>query len=70
MAHSFEREHSSGRLRTATSVVEEHHADDLDAMATLFELRQNHLAELVAGGMPAGAEDVRDLHDGGSFLKL
>jgi len=64
----FEREHSSGRLWTATTVVEEHHADDLDAVAALFELRQNHLAELVAGGMPASAEHIRDLHDGGSFL--
>ena len=49
-------------------VVEEHHADDLDAMTTLFELRQDHLAELVAGGVPAGAEDVCDLHDGNPFL--
>ena len=63
-----ECEHSSGRLQTAAIVVEEHHADDLDAVAALFELRQNHLAELVAGGMPAGAEDVRNLHDGLSFL--
>ena len=68
LADFFEREHSGGRLRTVTSVVEEHHADNFDAMAALFELRQNHLAELVAGGMPAGAEYICDFHDGGSFL--
>ena|SRR6476659_1504413 len=64
----FEPEHSSGRLRTASTVVEEHHADDLDAMAAFFELRQDHLAEFVTGGMPAGAEHIGDLHDGLSFL--
>ena len=64
----FERGHSSRRLWTPTVVVEEHHADDLDAVAALFELGQDHLAELVAGGMSARAEDVCDLHDGGSFL--
>jgi hypothetical protein len=39
-----EREHSSGRLQTAAIVVEEHHADDLDAVAALFELWQDHLS--------------------------
>jgi hypothetical protein len=28
-------------------VVEEHHVDDLDAMAALFHLRRDHLAVLV-----------------------
>jgi hypothetical protein len=27
-----------------------------------LELWQNHLAQLIASGMPAGAEDVRNLH--------
>jgi hypothetical protein len=44
-------------------VVEEHHANDPNAMAALFELRQDHLAELVASCVPTRAENVRDLHE-------
>ena len=60
-AGCFEPEHSSAPLRTTTTVVEAHHAVDLDAVTALFELRQNHLVELVADGMTAGAEVARDL---------
>lgn len=48
-------------------IVEEHHADDLDAVISGFELWQNHLAQLIASGMPAGAEDIRNLHEFRSF---
>src|SRR5579884_1410809 len=43
-------------------VVEEEHADDLGAVPALFELRKDHLAELVAGGVAARRENVRNLH--------
>ena len=56
----FDRDRSE-RLRLGV-VVEEHHADDLGAVASLFELREDHLAEFVAGGVAGGAEDVGDLH--------
>ena len=59
--------HVGEQLQTAAVVVEEHHADDFDAVAALFELGQDHLAELITGGMSAGAEDVRDLHESHSF---
>ena len=44
-------------------IVEEHHADHLDAVTAIFELRQNHLTELITGGVAAGAEDIRNLHE-------
>ena len=44
-------------------VVEEEHAGDLDAVCACFELRENHLAQLVAGR--AGADEhVCDPHVG------
>ena len=46
-------------------VVKEEHADDLDAMRALLQLRKDHLPELVAGRVAGGGEHVGDLHPGG-----
>lgn len=43
-------------------VVVEEHADDLDLVAALLELRQDHPAELVARRVTRRREDVGDLH--------
>ena len=45
-------------------VVEEEEPDHLDPMGTLLQLRQDHLAQLVRGGVSGCAENVGDLHDG------
>src|SRR5690606_34570009 len=43
-------------------VVEEEHADDVGAVPPLLQLGQDHLAQLVAGGVAGGAEDIGNLH--------
>src|SRR5215213_2985450 len=43
-------------------VVEKEHPDNVDAVPVLFELRQDHLAELVARIVSARNERIRDLH--------
>ena len=45
-------------------VVEEEHPDDLDAVVALLQLRQDHLAELVARRVPGGGENVGDFMSG------
>src|SRR5437660_1567110 len=49
------------RSRPPTRVDEEH-PDDVHNVRSGLELRQDHLAELVAGGMAGGCEDVGDFH--------
>ena len=43
-------------------VLEEEHADDVDAVPLLLELRQDHLGENVRDVMALGGEDVGDFH--------
>src|SRR5947208_2908682 len=48
-------------------VVEEEDPDYVDAVNVLLELRQDHLAELVAGRVAGGGEDVGDFHASGPY---
>jgi len=43
-------------------VLEEEHPDHVDAVGAVFELGQDHLAELVGDGVALGGEDIRDFH--------
>ena len=51
-------------------VVEEEHPDDPHPVVSLLQLRQDHLAELVARSVPGGGEDVGNLHASAAYAWL
>src|SRR5215510_11869134 len=48
-------------------VLEEKHADHVDAVPVFLELRQNHLGKHVGDVVALGGEDVGDFHSGSSI---